>query len=489
MCRQLASLPKTFHFSFNNAHIFAGLNSTGNIFLFSQLLFIKTRALDHHSALTYFLPTQFAAINSNATTILIFLLLFFLVISFVVSGAEVAYFSLSYKDVNMLKTKQQPAYKRIVDLLEQPKTLLASLLIANSFVNIAIIIISNFVIDELMPLKSEYWWVEFLVKVLAVTFILVLFGEVMPKVMATQNNIRFAKDAGPLVEGISILFKVLSKRLVGTSDFIEKKLARKNNTAYSLEELDHAIDITTDTEASEKEKNILKGIVKFGNITARQVMKARLDVSGLDYATSFEEVIKRVEELHYSRLPVFKENLDEVVGMIHTKDLLPYLNKPEGFDWHTLMRPPYFIHEQKMIEDLLQEFQAKRIHFSVVVDEFGGTSGIVTLEDIMEEIIGDIKDEFDEEDIAHVKVDDHNYIFDGKLMIYDVCKVMELPMETFDDMRGESESLGGLVLEIAGEIPQVNEVLSLGDFEFTVLEVEKNRLQKIKVTINQHAEE
>jgi putative hemolysin len=417
------------------------------------------------------------------------MLLVFLVISFFVSGAEVAFFSLSYKDINMLKTKQQPAYKRIVDLMDQPKTLLASLLIANSFVNIAIIIIANFVIDEMMALTTHLWWVEFLIKVLAVTFLLVLFGEVMPKVMATQNNIRFAKDAGALVEAISFLFRGLSKRLVASSDFIEKKLAKKTNSAYSLEELDHAIDITTDTEASEKEKNILKGIVKFSNIAARQIMKARLDVSGIDYHMAFADVIKRVEDLHYSRLPVYKDDLDEVVGMIHTKDLLPYLEQPHDFDWHFIMRPPFFIHEQKMIEDLLQEFQSKRIHFAVVVDEFGGTSGIVTLEDIMEEIIGDIRDEFDEDDAPFKKLDDHNYIFDGKVVIHDVCKAMELPVETFDEVRGESESLAGLVLELAGEIPTVGEIVSSGDFDFTVLELEKNRLQKIKVTIKPHIQE
>jgi putative hemolysin len=443
--------------------------------------------LDHHPEILFsFFPNHLAAINTQATTVLIFLLLLFLVISFFVSGAEVAYFSLTYKDINMLKTKQQPGYKRIVDLLEKPKTLLASLLIANSFVNIAIIIISNFVIDEMIPLNTQLWWVEFLIKVLVVTFLLVLFGEVMPKVMATQNNIRFAKDAGPLVEGISIFFRGLSKRLVASSDFIEKRFAKKTNTAYSLEELDHAIDITTDTEATQKEKNILKGIVKFSNITARQVMKARLDVSGVEYETSFGELVKQVEELHYSRLPVYKESLDEVAGMIHTKDLLPYLSEQDDFDWRPLMRPPYFIHEQKMIEDLLQEFQTKRIHFAVVVDEFGGTSGIVTLEDILEEIIGDIKDEFDEEDATHRKVDDNNYIFDGKIMINDVSKIMDLPTETFDNVRGESESLAGLVLELAGEIPPVNHSIENGDFEFTVLEVEKNRLQKIKVTIKPH---
>ncbi|MDB5193199.1 MAG: gldE [Segetibacter sp.] len=391
----------------------------------------------------------------------------------------------------MLKTKQQPAYKRIVDLLEEPKTLLASLIIANSFVNIAIIVVLNFVIDEMIPMNDQLWWVQFIIKVLSVTFLIVLFGEVMPKVMATQNHIRFAKDAGALVEGISYLFKGLSKQLVGTSDFIERKLTRKTSASYSLEELDHAIDtdITTNSEASEKEKKILKGIVNFGNTSARQVMRARLDVSGIDYNTTFPNLVKRIEELHYSRLPVFKEDLDEVVGMIHTKDVLPYLDESADFDWHSLMRPPYFIHEQKMIEDLLQEFQLKRIHFAIVVDEFGGTSGIVTLEDIMEEIVGDIKDEFDEDEIPYNKIDDYNYIFDGKIIINDVCRVIALPVETFDEVRGESETLAGLVLEVAGEIPKVGAVITTGDFDFTVIEVEKNRLQKIKVTIKPSTEE
>ena len=440
--------------------------------------------MDHHPAFFYFLDTAHpVAVNPQAVTASIFVLIILLLVSFFIAGAEVAYFSLSYKDINMLKTKQQSGYKRIVDLLEDPKTLLASLLIASSLINITIILISNFIIDTVFVFNNQLWWVVLLIKVLSVTFLLVLFGEVMPKVMATQNSIRFAKDAGPLVEAISLLFKGLSKRLVNTSDFIERKLTRKSNTSYSLEELDHAIDITAQSEASQKEKNILKGIVKFSNITAKQVMKARLDVSGIEYSSSLTDVIKKVEDLHYSRLPVYKENLDHLIGMLHTKDLLPYIEDPAGFDWHSLMRPPFFIHEQKMIEDLLQEFQVKRIHFAVVVDEFGGTSGIVTLEDILEEIIGEIKDEFDDEDVGHTKIDDYNYIFDGKTMVHDVCRIMELPMETFDEVRGESESLAGLVLELAGEIPIANEVITSGDFEFTVLEVEKNRLQKIKITI------
>ncbi len=438
--------------------------------------------MDHHPSFFNLYAAIPAMISTQATTILVFFLIILIVLSFSVSGAEVAFFSLKYKDINMLKTKQQPGYKRIVDLLEFPKILLASLLIANSFINIGIILISNFVIDEMIPLNLDLWWVEFLIKILSVTFILVLFGEIMPRVMANQNNIRFAKEVGPLVQGIAYLFKGLSHRLLNTSDFIEKILTKKTNSNYNLEELDSSLN-TTNNEASEREKNILKGIVKFSNISVRQIMKSRLDVSGISHEISFEDLVKKVEELHYSRLPVFKDDLDEVVGMIHSKDMLPYLGQPSDFNWKSLMRPPYFVHEQKMIEDLLKEFQTKRIHFAVVVDEFGGTSGIVTLEDIMEEIIGDIIDEFDEDDLPYKKIDDNNFVFEGKTTINDVCKAMGLQTETFDTVKGESESLGGLVLELAGRIPKQEEVIKSGDFEFSVIAFDKNRLQQILVSI------
>lgn len=441
--------------------------------------------MDHHPVL-YFLfhPTLLSAIQAQGTTVLVMVLFILLFLSFVLSGSEVAFFSLTYKDINLLKSKQQPPYKRIVDLLEEPKILLASLLIANSFINISIIIISNLLIDDMFNFERfNAVWVEFLIKVIAVSFLLVLFGEVMPKVLATQNNVRFAKDFGGIVQAVSYACAGLSKRLVKYSDIVERKLANKGNGSYSLEELDHAIDLTTENTASENEKNILKGIVKFGNITVKQVMKTRVDVHGIDYDISFGELIATVRDLRYSRLPVYKEDLDNVVGTIQTKDLIAYLNHQDDYDWHGLMRQPYFVHEQKFIEDLLKEFQSKRIHFAVVVDEFGGTSGIVTLEDILEEVIGEIKDEFDEEESGYKKIDDHNYIFEGRTMINDVCKVMELQADTFDPIKGESDSLAGLVLELAGEIPQPAKVVNFSEFEFTVLEVEKNRIQKVKVTI------
>lgn len=418
--------------------------------------------------------------NTQGITVLVVLILFLLLISFFVSGAEVAFFSLSYKDVNMLKTKQDAGWKRIVGLLEDPKILMASLLIASTFINIAIIILSNFLIDEMLDLKAGIWIA--LIKIIIISFFLVLFGKVLPKVWATQNNLRFAYNASYIVEIVHYLFRRVSVWLVGMSDSIENFLGKKTSS-YSLEELDSAIDITASTDASEKEKSILKGIVKFGNISVKQVMTTRLDVCGINQDLSFQQLVKKAAELHYSRLPVYKENLDEVTGIIHTKDVLPHLNESDGFNWLQLMRQPYFVHEQKLIEDLLKEFQEKRIHFAVVVDEFGGTSGIVSLEDILEEITGDIKDEFDDEESGDSKIDDYTYLFEGRTMINDVCKIMDLPVDTFDRVRGDSDSLAGLILEIAGHFPLVNDMVSSGDFDFTILELDRNRIKKVKISV------
>ncbi len=422
-------------------------------------------------------------IDASATTVLVIVLLVFIFISFIVSGAEVAFFSLNFKDINYLKTKQSDAHKRILDLLEDPKVLLASLLITNTFSNISIIIISNILLDGIFQLQEQpNFWMEFVVKVLAVSAILVLFCEVIPKIYANHNNIKFAKETGLFVEGFNLLFKGMGKGLVKYTDIIEKKLSSKVKGGYNIEQLHEAIELTNNTPATEKEKNILKGILKFGNTTVKQVMKTRLDVSGIDIETGFDDLIKKIEELHYSRLPVFKEDLDEVSGIVHTKDILPHLNESDEFNWQTLIRPAYFVHEQKLIEDLLQDFQIKRIHFAIVVDEFGGTSGIVTLEDIMEEVIGDIKDEFDEDDINYTKVDESTYIFEGRTMIYDAMRIMELPAEIFDNLKGDSDSLAGLILEIAGAIPSENEAIQAGDFEFSVMEIKRNRLEKIKIS-------
>ena len=440
--------------------------------------------MDYHSVHELF-SFSLLVIAPAATTVLIFLVIILFMLSFLLAGSEIAFFSLTYKDINMLRNKKQPAYRRIVNLLDEPKTLLASMLIGNSFVNIGIILISNILIDSWIGGFHLTFWPIFLIKVGSVTFLLLLFGEVLPKVWATHHKIWFAATASLIVEIFRSVFYRFSKRMVRYSDKVEKKFSSENSSTMDRSHLDYAIDLLPEHEATTEEKSILKGIRKFGDTTVKQVMRTRLDVNGIEINTSFSDAIKKVEELHYSRLPVYKNNLDEVIGMLHTKDILPHLNEPGNFDWHILLRQPYFVHEQKLIEDLLQEFRNRRMHFAVVVDEFGGTSGIVTLEDVMEEIIGEIKDEFDDEESGNKKIDDYNYIFEGRTMINDACKAMGLSTDTFDSVRGESDSLAGLVLEIAGEFPQVNEEVKKGNYIFIPLEINKNRLHKIKVSIKQ----
>jgi gliding motility-associated protein GldE len=426
--------------------------------------------------------------NTQATVLLALTVIVLLILSFFISGAEVAFFSLTYRDVNLLKTKQDTGWKRIANLLEEPKNLLASLMIANSLVKIALIILLNVLIDEIHIINEELLWervVLLAIKIVVITSLIVLFGEILPKVRATQNNLRFAYEASYFVEILYYLFNRIATRLMNMSDSIERFMGGRVSRAYSQQQLEAAIKSTVQEE---DEQRILTGIYKFGDITVKQIMRTRLDVSGIDHNLSFADVKKRVEELHYSRLPVYKGSLDDIIGVIHTKDLLLYLNEPDSFNWHSVLRNPYFVHEQKYIEDLLEEFQTKRIHFAVVVDEFGGTSGIVTLEDILEEIIGDIKDEFDEEESVNKKIDDNTFVFEGGIMVNDVASIMSLPSDTFDSVKGESDSLAGLILEIAGQIPQVNDVVKIGDFEFVILEVERNRIKKVKVNVNRHAE-
>ncbi len=391
----------------------------------------------------------------------------------------------------MLKTKQHPAAKRIINFLDEPKEVFASLLIASTFLNICMVVLAGFLINQYLPygtlniFGSEFWsyLFELLLRVAIISFILIFLGQILPKVWATQNNLRFAYGSAVVVEAVHLVFRRISRWVVSLADGIGKRMGANRSEAVSIQELDAAIDIKTDEEASLEEKNIMKSIVKFGTISVKQIMRSRLQINGINYNGSFKELINKVESLHYSRLPVYKNNLDEVVGIMNTKDLIPFLQESDEFDWHPLMRHPYFVPESKLIADLLRDFQSKRVHFAVVVDEFGGTSGIVTMEDIMEEVIGDIKDEFDEEESSNPKLDDNNYVFEGKTMIHDMCKIMRLPMDTFDKVRGESESVGGLVLELAGEFPKVNDVINSGDFDFTVLESDRNRLKQVKVTV------
>ncbi|UYQ96004.1 CBS domain-containing protein [Chitinophaga horti] len=294
---------------------------------------------------------------------------------------------------------------------------------------------------------------------------------------------RFATYFAWFVNIIHATLEPISDFFVSLSDGIESRLFHRSTKPVNYQEIDEVIAMSVDPDASQEEKNIVRGILKFGNIAVKQIMRTRLDVSGIEYNSDFDVVVKQVADLHYSRLPVYKNNLDTIVGVIHTKDLLPHLGKSGNFDWHEVMRQPFFVHEHKLIEDLLNEFQTRHMHFAVVVDEFGGTSGIVTLEDIIEEVIGDIKDEFDEDEFNFNKVDDRTYVFEGKTMLNDVCRIMNIAPDTFEQVKGESDSLGGLLLEISGKFPEENSVISYGAYDFTVLEVNKMRIQKIQVSI------
>ncbi len=448
---------------------------------------------DHpvYNLILKFAPVLLAA-NPQSAVFLTVLLIILLLLSFITSGAEVALFSLHSKDVNMLKTKQHAAARRITSLLDERKAVYTSLLIAGTFFNISIILIANFLLTPVLQLGSVSVFnvlidLNVVVKIIAIAFVLVFVVNILPKVTATQNNLRFAYSVSAVVEGLHLLLRRISVNMVTIADNISRQSGVHKMESTSLRELNEAIDVNT-VETSMGEKNILKGIVKFGNISVKQIMRFRMDVSGLEYRLSFTDVIKRVEELHYSRLPVYKTNLDEIVGIINTRDLLPFLNEKD-YDWHTLIRPPFFVPESKLIKDLLEEFQKKRTHFAIVVDEFGGTSGIVTMEDILEEIIGDIKDEFDEEETSIRKVDEHTYVVDAKMMLHDLCRAMRLPLDTFDVVRGESDSVGGLVLEIAGEFPEVNATVTAGDFHFTVLETNKNKINTVRITIDRKDED
>ncbi len=421
-------------------------------------------------------PAILPATHVTAFIILILTLLF---LTAVAAGAEVAFFTLNTKDVNYLKTKEQPGSRQVVQLLEKPDLLLSTLRASKYTLAIAVIITANYMTHIFLPPK-ENPVISFLVIFIGITFLLLLFGEILPKVYARENNVRLSLFSAPIVKVLFSIFRPAAIMLTDSTDYIDRKKARKKLMEMDSSEFEEAVELSMGHTATKEEVDIFKGIMKFGSITVKQIMHPRMDVNAIRESWGFPKVRDKMLAAGYSRMPVYKTNIDEIVGMVHTKDFLPY-SEIDEFDWHSLIRPAYFVHQHKLIEDLLHEFQQKRIHFAVVVDEFGGTSGIVTLEDIMEEIIGDIRDEFDEDDLNFRKIDDNNYIFEGKMLINDMCRAMGLPFETFDEVRGESDSLAGLVLEISGKFPTVNERISYGDFDFTILSIEKLRIGSIKV--------
>ena len=397
-----------------------------------------------------------------------------------ISGSEVALFSLSQKDVDEILNKDFNKGTLISRLLEKPKKLLATILVANNFVNIAIVIIfSSFSGRLFNGIESSV--LRFVLEVVVVTFFILLFGEVLPKIYANRNNMGFSQK---VVIPISILNNVLSPISVPMRNgilFIEKKLnVQKGN--FSVNQLSQALELTSQSDTTDGEQKILEGIVTFGNTEVRQVMSPRIDVFALNIEETFEEIMPKIVEKGYSRIPVYKENIDQIEGILFIKDLIPHIDS-ETFDWVTLLRQPFFVPENKKLDDLLKDFQGMKSHLAVVVDEYGGTSGIISLEDVLEEIVGDISDEFDDEDLIYSQIDDKNFLFEGKISLKDFYRILDVDENEFESKKGEAETLAGFLLEISGNFPKKRQKITFHNLIFTIENVDKRRIKQIKVTL------
>lgn len=412
------------------------------------------------------------------------ILVFLMISSAVVSGSEVAYFSLSPNDIDKCKTSSNPREQNLAKLLEKPKHLLATILILNNFVNISMVTLSTFMMWRMLGTTSNDGVAAF-VLALVVTLLIVFFGEVIPKVYATQNNIKVARFASPGLVVFQKVFKPLSLLLLSMSNVIEKQVVKKRYE-LSVDELHHAVDLTTsNSETTSEQRDILKGIVNFGIYTVKQVMRSRMDVTALEENLNFHELIDKINKTGFSRIPIFTETIDAIDGILYIKDVLPHIEEEQDFDWKKLLRPVYFVPENKKIDGLLKDFQEKRVHVAIVVDEYGGTSGLITLEDIIEEIVGEINDEFDEDDKNYTTIDKNTYVFEGKTSLNDFCKVVDVDPSIFEEVKGESESLGGLLLEINAVIPETGGKIEYDRYTFTVVAVDNKRIKKIKVRVNE----
>lgn len=402
------------------------------------------------------------------------------------SASEVALFSLTPTNLRDLRERGGARGAQVLELLQRPKRLLATILIANNFVNVGIVILSAFAIASSLDLSRMPAYAVFLVQVIAVTFVLLLVGEVVPKVYATTEPIKVAQRMARPLLVLRWLFKPLSEALVRSTTFIEKRYRRNAGQTISVDALGHALDLTQDAETSAEEQRILRGIVKFGNFEVRQVMRPRTEVVAFEKELSFKELLAAIVDSGFSRVPVYEETLDRVVGILYIKDVLPHIDQAE-MDWHTLLREPYFVPESKKLDDLLKEFQEEKVHLAVVVDEYGGTSGIITLEDILEEIVGEITDEYDEEEVTHTRVNDRTWIFEGRVALTDMYRVLGIDGELFEQNKGDSGTLGGFILELTGRIPKKGEQVSLRNFVFVVEASDNKRVRRVKVIMHDEA--
>lgn len=401
--------------------------------------------------------------------------------SAVMSGAEVAYFSLGPEDIEKFKSNKSKKAKVVMKLYNNPEKLLSTILVANNTINIAIVLLSAFLSSRLFNFGNDPV-IGFIVEVVIITFILLFFGEVMPKVYASRNNVQMALFMAFPLTIMEKIFRPVTAILIFSSSFAKKRTVTRR-TNISMDDLSDALELTSE-EFNEDEK-ILKGIVNFGNINVSAIMCPRMDVTIIDIKSGFSKIVPLIISSGFSRIPVYSDSFDNVKGVLYAKDVLPYTNNPDNFKWQTLLRPPYFVPETKKINELLKEFQLKKIHMAVVIDEYGGTSGIVTLEDVLEEIVGEITDESDEDQLLYRKLDDRSFIFEGKILLNDFCKVVDADEDIFDYVRGEAETLAGLILELTGEIPKKDKVIKFGNFIFRIESVDRRRIKEIRVDIKE----
>ncbi len=427
------------------------------------------------------LLSQFVELSSSYVIINGIAFVLLILASALISGSEVAFFSLDNTQLSKFKEENTPSGNAILKLLDRKRYLLATILIMNNLINIAIVTLATFFTWTLVDTKTPEGAVVLTLTII-VTFIILFFGEVVPKNYANQHNSKFAKTTA---NGLLFLERVLrpfSFLLIAVTNIIEKNVVKKGQN-LTVDELNHALEITTGEDTSDEEKGILKGIVNFSTLGVKQVMKSRMDITAIDIEVDFHELMDKINKCGFSRIPAYNETIDKIEGILYIKDLISHIDKDDDFAWQALLRPGFFVPENKKVDALLKDFQEQRVHMAIIVDEYGGTSGLITMEDIIEEIVGEINDEFDDEDVAYNKLDNSTYIFEGKTSLNDFCKIVEVEPALFDKVKGESESLGGLLLEINSKLPRAGEKIGFDNFLFTIVAVDARRIKRIRVLI------
>lgn len=430
------------------------------------------------------MPLSGVGISSLDFKIVIgFLILIILLIgSALISASEVAFFSFSPDEIEILKTNKDKKAKAVLKQYNNPEKLLSTILVANNTINIAVVLLAAFISSKMFDFSSEPV-LGFILNVIVITFLLLFFGEVMPKVYASRNPTAIALFMVYPLSVLEKVFRPVTYLLIFSSSFVKKRTGTRRSN-ISMVDLSDALELTSDNHT--EDEKILQGIVNFGNINVSAIMCPRIDVTAIDMKSGFDKIVPVIISSGFSRIPVYSGSFDSVKGILYAKDVLPFTNNPGNFKWQALLRPPYFVPETKKINDLLKEFQTRKIHMAVVIDEYGGTSGIVTLEDILEEIVGEITDENDEDQLLFRKLDEKTYIFEAKILLNDFCKVLDLEEDLFEEVRGESETLAGLILELTGEIPQKDQIIKYGDFVFRIESADRRRIKEIRVEINKN---